>query len=116
MENIYGPIFFNNSTWPDTVKTNLCSEMHAFLAKLTEVHYKMLGLTVIYIPNEGIGLDAVTAALDKELVKRLDGVVVHWTKQISMCLGDQDQTLDMESNGPTDEIDFWVSRCKNIYM
>lgn len=114
MQNIFAPMFFSNTTWPDTVKTTLCSEMHSFLAKLTEAHYKMLGLTVIYIPYEGLDVDVLTAAEDKELVKRLDGVVVHWTKQISLCLSDQDQTLDLESNGPADEIDFWVNRC-NYY-
>lgn len=72
----------------------------------------MLGLTVIYIPNEGANLSLDEAAKDKDLVKRLEGVVVHWTKQIKMCLGDQKQSAPNELLRPVDEYDFWIYRCK----
>lgn len=47
--------------------------MHEFLAKLTDLHHKMLGLSVVYVPQEGLLIPAEVAAEDKELVRRLEG-------------------------------------------
>lgn len=47
--------------------------MHTFLANLTDLHYKMQGLTVLYIPQEGLNLNVEEVSKDKELVKRLEG-------------------------------------------
>jgi dynein heavy chain len=47
--------------------------MHAFLAYLTDQHYKMLGLTVICIPQEGLNLSVEEASKDMELLRRLEG-------------------------------------------
>jgi len=47
--------------------------MHAFLAYLTDQHYKMSGLTVIYIPQDGLNLSVEEASKDMELLRRLEG-------------------------------------------
>jgi dynein heavy chain len=47
--------------------------MHTFLAYLTDQHYKMLGLTVICIPQEGLNLSVEEASKDMELLRRLEG-------------------------------------------
>lgn len=47
--------------------------MHTFLANLTDLHYKMQGLSVLYIPQEGLNLSVEEVNRDKELVKRLEG-------------------------------------------
>lgn len=47
--------------------------MHTFLANLTDLHYKMQGLTVLYIPQEGLNLSVEEVSRDMELVKRLEG-------------------------------------------
>lgn len=83
-----------------------------FLAKLTDLHHKMLGLTVIYIPKEGLDLPVEVASKDKELVKRLEGIVVYWTRQIRVVLQDQDQNTPDDLLCPVDEYEFWIYRCK----
>lgn len=65
----------------------------------------------MYIPREGYNLTVEEAAADKELVKRLEQVVIGWTRQIKSSLGDQDQTTPHELLGPRDEYEFWVYRC-----
>lgn len=71
----------------------------------------MLGLTVLYIPREGQELSFEKASADRELVKRLEGVVVYWTHQIKSCLEDQAFVASQkELLCPSDEYDFWIYR------
>ncbi|XP_076295130.1 dynein heavy chain 2, axonemal kl-2 [Lasioglossum baleicum] len=92
--------------------------LDTFLCKLTDIAYKLFGLTVIYVPREGSSLisnestDATTA--DKELVKRLEGVVVHWTTQIRIALLDQEQATPTELLCLQDEYQFWTYRFDNL--
>ncbi|KAJ0175845.1 hypothetical protein K1T71_009004 [Dendrolimus kikuchii] len=115
LECVYGPYFFAITTWPDSVKSEFCSHIHTFLAKLTDMYYKMLGLTVLYIPREGQHLTFEKASVDRELVKRLEGVVVYWTHQIKSCLEDQAFVASQkELLCPSDEYDFWIYRHENL--
>nr|XP_034179953.1 dynein heavy chain 2, axonemal [Osmia lignaria] len=84
--------------------------MDAFLCNLTDLTYKMLGLTVIYVPSEGVDL----AGDDKELLKRLGGVVAHWTTQIRVALSDQEQATPNELLCLHDEYEFWIYRYDNL--
>ncbi|CAL7938030.1 unnamed protein product [Xylocopa violacea] len=74
----------------------------------------MLGLTVIYVPWEGSDLTSEEAKADKELVKRLEGVVDHWTTQIRIALSDQEQATPNELLCLQDEYDFWIYRHDNL--
>ncbi|RVE54736.1 hypothetical protein evm_000503 [Chilo suppressalis] len=115
LENVYAPYFFAITTWPDSVKSEFCTHIHTFLAKLTDMYYKMLGLTVLYIPREGQQLSFEKASADLELVKRLEGVVVYWTHQIKSCLEDQAFVASQnELLCPSDEYDFWIYRLENL--
>ncbi|KAJ8721222.1 hypothetical protein PYW07_001997 [Mythimna separata] len=115
MEYVYAPYFFAVTAWPDSVKSEFCTHIHTFLAKLTDMYYKMLGLTVLYIPREGQNLSFEKASADRELVKRLEGVVVYWTHQIKSCLEDTAFVASQkELLCPSDEYDFWVYRHENL--
>ncbi|XP_037870398.1 dynein axonemal heavy chain 2 isoform X3 [Bombyx mori] len=115
LENVYAPYFFAVNAWPDSVKSEFCSQIHTFLAKLTDMYYKMLGLTVLYIPREGQQLTFEQASADRELVKRLEGVVVYWTHQIKSCLEDHAFVASQkELLCPSDEYDFWIYRHENL--
>ncbi|KAH9639974.1 hypothetical protein HF086_008069, partial [Spodoptera exigua] len=115
MEYVYAPYFFAITTWPDSVKSEFCTHIHTFLAKLTDMYYKMLGLTVLYIPREGQNLSFEKASADRELVKRLEGVVVYWTHQIKSCLEDTAFVASQkELLCPSDEYDFWIYRHENL--
>ncbi|KAM3963696.1 LOW QUALITY PROTEIN: dynein heavy chain 2, axonemal kl-2 [Aphomia sociella] len=115
LEYVYAPYFFAINTWPDSVKSEFCSHIHTFLAKLTDMYYKMLGLTVLYIPREGQQLSFEQASADRELVKRLEGVVVYWTHQIKSCIEDQAFVASQkELLCPSDEYDFWIYRHENL--
>ncbi|XP_043277760.1 dynein axonemal heavy chain 2 [Venturia canescens] len=125
--NLLAPKFYRTKTWSDTkftdlnheerttcVKADFCTSLHTFLCDLTDLRYKMLGLTVIYLPLEGNDQSVEEVSADKELVKRLEGVVAHWTHQIRLALGDQDQSTPHELLCLNDEYDFWIYRYENL--
>lgn len=91
------------------MKADFYANMYAFLSNLTDLTYKMQGLTVIYVPREGSDLTEEDS-LDKELVKRLESVVAYWTTQIRITLSDQDQTTPNELLCLKDEYEFWIYR------
>ena len=72
MMGIYAPIFFDNTSWPDSIKNDFSAQLHKFLASLTDTRWKIEGKTVLYIPNEGQKQEPELAAKDKELVQRLE--------------------------------------------
>ncbi|XP_031338901.1 dynein heavy chain 2, axonemal-like isoform X2 [Photinus pyralis] len=114
LESIYAPILFSVTTWPDSVKNDICTATYNFLQTVTDLHHRLYGLTVIYIPQECVNVSVVQASKDKELIKRLEGVVVYWTRQIRVCLQDQDQNTPQDLLCPIDEYEFWVYRHENL--
>ncbi|XP_078389870.1 dynein axonemal heavy chain 2 [Cetorhinus maximus] len=114
MLGIYGPQFLDNRMWPDSLKNNFSAHLHKFLASLTDARYKLDGHTVLYIPIESLNLTPEQAAMDKELVQRLETAVVHWTRQIKDVLSAQEAVETGEISGPLDEIEFWRNRCDDL--
>lgn len=75
-----------------------------------------MGITVLYIPREGHDLDIDVAVKDQELVKRLEAVVVQWTRQLRIAIGDQNQVSPNELLCPVDEYEFWIYRRKLFFI
>ncbi|KAJ8920059.1 hypothetical protein NQ315_011713 [Exocentrus adspersus] len=114
MQEVYAPIFFSLTNWPDSVKNEFTNNLHMFLAKVTDLHYRLYALTVLYIPRDVIDIPLEEANRDKELIKRLEGLVVYWTKQIRVGLQDQDQNTPEDMLCPKDEYEFWKYRNENL--
>ncbi|XP_078061855.1 dynein axonemal heavy chain 2-like, partial [Mustelus asterias] len=114
MLGIYAPQFMENRKWPESLKNNFSGHLHKFLASLTDARYKLDGHTVLYIPVESLNLTPERAAMDKELVQRLETAVVHWTRQIKDVLSAQEAVETGEIAGPLDEVEFWRNRCDDL--
>ena len=97
------------STWPDTVKKQFVGQLHKFMASLTEITYGAKGKTVLYVPQE----ESITAK-DKDLVQRLESILIHWTRQVKEVVYNQDNTELGEDAGPLAEIEFWRSRSVDL--
>lgn len=97
------------------MKADFCTKLDTFLCNLTDLTYKMLGLTVIYVPLESREF-MEEGSVDKELVKRLESVVVRWNTQIKIALSDQDVVTPHELLCLDDEYDFWTYRCKRSLL
>ncbi|XP_059156869.1 dynein axonemal heavy chain 2-like isoform X2 [Physella acuta] len=114
MMGIYAPIFFENRSWPDSIKNDFSAQLHRFLASLTDTRWKLEGKTVLYVPTEGIKLTVEEAAKNKELIQRLETSMIHWARQIKEVLSTQDAFEMAENSGPLDEIEFWKNRCADL--
>lgn len=111
MEHLYAPIFFEKTDWTDTNRDEFLAALHSFLSQWTATHYKLLGLTVLYIPNEGLVGDIDKIVENTKLIKRLEAIADHWIDQLRMCLADSEQIVPYDLLCPVDEYDFWTYRC-----
>lgn len=114
MVGVYAPTFFANTSWPDSIKNDFSLQLHRFMSSLTDTRWKMEGKTVLYVPTEGMDLEPDVASKDKDLVNRLEMIMIHWTRQIKEVLSSQNAFEDQESSGPLEEIDFWKNRCDDL--
>ena len=112
VKGVYAPAVLRNDAWPRSVKDELSAHTHRYLAGLTERAHELRGETVLYVPEEPSLLflttarrgdtthDASTrdaieseierAARDEELTRRLESVVIHWTRQIREVVRETD--------------------------
>lgn len=116
VKGVYAPAVLRNDAWPKSVKDELSAHTHRYLATLTERAHELRGETVLYVPEEPslLFLTAETrhtgdtsvndtstqnfaieekierAARDEELTRRLESVVIHWTRQIREVVRETD--------------------------
>ncbi|CAG9772859.1 unnamed protein product [Ceutorhynchus assimilis] len=114
IQNVYAPVLLQTQNWPDSVRNDFKHSLHMFLAKLTDLHYKLHGLTVLYVPRTIYSIPIEEASEDKEFIKRMEGVVVYWTKQVRVGLQDQEQATTEDVRCPIDEYNFWRNRYENL--
>jgi dynein heavy chain, axonemal len=73
------PKLLTENEWPDNVKKEFVSNLHNFMAVITEYNAIAKGMTTLYIPNEDLN-DLDTATKDKDLMQRLESIVICWTR------------------------------------
>ncbi|KAJ3403337.1 hypothetical protein HDV05_007876, partial [Chytridiales sp. JEL 0842] len=113
MQGVYVPLFFENKQWPESVQKDFRNQLHKFMAFLTDATYQMKGHTVLYIPSESFPQPEVSAK-SKDVVQRLESLVVHWTRQIKEVVNNQHTSQTTENSGPLEEIEFWRRRCDDL--
>ncbi|KAJ3206517.1 Dynein heavy chain 2, axonemal [Entophlyctis luteolus] len=84
MHGVYVPMFIENKNWPES-----------------------------YVPSEDF-VDLEDAAKSKDVVQRLESLVIHWTRQIKEVVNNQHTSESSENSGPLEEIQFWRSRCDDL--
>lgn len=67
----------------------------------------------MYVP-EGFEFVTEEAAHQKDVVQRLESLLIHWTKQIKEVSNSQNSSELTENSGPMEEIQFWRSRCADL--
>ena len=103
VKGVFAPRMLRNAAWPESVRDDLAAHAHRYLAGLTERTHELRGETVLYVPDEpglanvrdpcGDETEAAAverAASDEELTRRLESVVIHWTRQIREVVRETD--------------------------
>ena len=110
-ENLAPQIF--NLNWPEGIKNDLISNMHKFLMVLSHSYYYDQKKIVLYIPKENLS-NPEEAIKDKELVARLEAIMIEWTNQIRDFLSNQENASNREDFDVNEEIEYLESRNENL--
>ncbi|KFB39784.1 hypothetical protein ZHAS_00007149 [Anopheles sinensis] len=110
LEQVYGPMILANVDWSENVKANVINGFNAFMTYLTELHYKLSGFTLLYVPREGSDMEVQEVVLNRSMIKRLEAVVIDWTGQIRATLADTQHFVPDDLVCPSDEYSFWLYR------
>ncbi|KAI9356982.1 dynein heavy chain and region D6 of dynein motor-domain-containing protein [Zopfochytrium polystomum] len=113
MQGVYTPIFMEDKGWPESVRIGFRSHLHRFMAILTDATFQVKGHTVLYVPKEQF-TDLEQAAKSKDVIVRLESLLIHWTQQIKEVVNSQHTSEITENAGPLEEIQFWRSRCDDL--
>ena len=115
MDDIYSPLLVRNPQWPESVRNEFSTGMNRLLSVLTDETNRAKGYTVLYVPNEDMSPPPHVAAVDKDLVQRLEATVIHWTRQIKEVLSSTNQAKSAKPNElPLDELDYWIQRVDDL--
>ncbi|XP_058817897.1 dynein axonemal heavy chain 2-like [Topomyia yanbarensis] len=110
LEQVYGPLVLANTEWSEDVKAQILSGYNSFMTYLTELHYKLSGFTLLYVPREGHDMQAQEVAINRSMIKRLEAVAIDWTSQIRSTLSDTQHFVPDDLIRPSDEYNFWLYR------
>lgn len=116
LQHLYATAFFENASWPEGIKGEFFTKLHEFLSHLTDLHFKLHGLTILYVPHESISVTIGDAAENKELIQRLELVVMHWSRQLVVAIGDVTQDSPTTLLTPKDEFTFWEYRWESLHI
>ena len=113
MDSVYVHQYRAISSWPESVRKDFREQFHRFMSTLTEIASQANGKTILYTPKENLDIPDA-AALDKDLVQRLETVVIRWTRQIKEVVNNQDMAQQNENTVPLEEVQFWRSRTQDL--
>jgi hypothetical protein len=113
MNEKYVPYILYQLKWPEGIKKELITNLHKFMISLSHTYYSEKKQIVLYIPKENFSdLDAVLK--DKDLVSRLETIMIEWTTQIRDFLNNQESLTNTEDFDVSSEIEFWNLRNANL--
>ncbi|XP_065079030.1 dynein axonemal heavy chain 2-like [Ochlerotatus camptorhynchus] len=110
LEQVYGPLILSNTEWSENVKAHVVAGYNTFMTYLTDIHYKLSGFTLLYVPREGSNMEVQEVVLNRTLIKRLEAVVIDWTSQIRSTINDTQHFVPNDLICPSDEYSFWLYR------
>lgn len=113
MNKEYIKVLLADNDWPDGVKKDFVANVHKFMAFLNEQTHMARGQTYLYIPQEDLN-DPEANAKDRDLLQRLESIVIGWTRQIKELVSSQDSPNAKTIETPLDEINYWERRTNNL--
>ncbi|XP_021704080.1 dynein-1-beta heavy chain, flagellar inner arm I1 complex isoform X2 [Aedes aegypti] len=115
LEQVYGPLMLSNTEWSENVKAHVLVAYNTFMTFLTDIHHKLSGFTLLYVPREGSDMDVQEVVLNRTTIKRLEAVVIEWTSQIRSTINDTQHSVPDDLICPSDEYNFWIYRHEVLF-
>ncbi|KAK0095174.1 hypothetical protein PV326_009041 [Microctonus aethiopoides] len=113
MENIYAPIAISHKDWPKVTRDEVFSNLNEFLISLTDATYEPMGLTILYVPREGMQ-SYQNNSENNGIIERLERVARYWIKQIRGVLCGVNVPPKSAYMTIIDELQFWNRRFENL--
>ncbi|XP_046389339.1 dynein axonemal heavy chain 2 [Ischnura elegans] len=114
LQEVYGPYFYQSRHLPPIIKNDICMALHEFLGNLTVIHFQKFGLTVLYLPNDGLEKSVEEAINNVDLIKRWESVAIRWFKQIEKVLKENETGFIESLRNPSDLYTIWLKRLHNL--
>jgi len=113
MNEKYVPYILYQLKWPEGIKKELITNLHKFMISLSHTYYSEKKQIVLYIPKENFS-DVEAVLKDKDLISRLETIMIEWTTQIRDFLNNQESLTNTEDFDVSGEIEFWNLRNANL--
>lgn len=118
MENEFYSDIFLSREWSRSSKQELSGLYHRFMASLRETANEERGKTILYLPfhgDENIDhLNLQNLHTDRDVVQQLEGVAIHWIRQIKGVLNSYQHNIGLDHQGPMEELRFWEMRYEDL--
>ena len=115
MEREFYPNIFDSREWNQSSKQELQGLYHRFMASLTESANEESGTTDLYLPfKKNKDFDEETTLCDKNAVQQLEAVAIHWIRQVKEVLNSHEHNINLDHQGPMEELRFWEARAKDL--
>ncbi len=115
MDSVFYPNIFHTTDWNESSHRELTGLYHRFMATLTESANEETGRTALYLPfKDGIKSELDRNVIRKDLVQQLEGIAIHWIRQIKGLLSNHEHMLSSKSQGPIEEINYWKARAHDL--
>lgn len=117
LEIMFEPIAINSDEWPEIMRDKIFSNINKFLMCLNNLTFDPMGLTIFYVPREGIikakksSTDNQENNYEKGFIERLERVARFWIKQIRATLCGIDSLPRPICSTIIEQIKFWNYRC-----
>ncbi|KAL8275155.1 hypothetical protein Esti_000905 [Eimeria stiedai] len=108
------PLLRENCLWPESLKKGLLRRLSCYAGQLNEVAKRTNGCNTLALPSEDLS-DITECLTDRDLMQRLERLVLSWTCQVKEILSLQDEADASLDSGHLGEIQRWTEHSQNLH-
>ncbi|CDI82515.1 hypothetical protein EPH_0040020 [Eimeria praecox] len=113
IRGVHIPVLGDNHAWPQSFRRELLRRLSNYVGRMTDIVHRAQGCAKLLLPLEDLG-DTAGCLRDRDLVQRLEALVVCWTRQVKEVLALQDGPEGAVESGHLGEIQRWTEHAQNL--
>ncbi|KAL8445209.1 hypothetical protein Emed_005767 [Eimeria media] len=83
------PLLRENCLWPESLKKGILRRLSSFAGQLNEASSSTNSCNTLVLPSEDLS-DIAQSLTDRDMIQRLEGLVLSWTRQVKEILSAQE--------------------------